>query len=571
MEVHLVETFQEAETFMSWLGERRPILAMDTETGGLDWWKDELRLVQFGDSECGWAIPFHLWGGLALDAIRTYDGPITFHNAKFDVRYLNTNGAELSYGKVHDTRVMAVLLEPDKRSGLKDLGVRLLGADADEWESALNKAKAQGKWNWATVPTTLPEYWQYACMDTILTARLYELLNPRITGRLREVYELEIAVENIIDDMERRGIHIDIPYCKYQFESMTDASQALSAWCEKEYGFGVGSNAKVAAQLQKDGVLLTKMTPGGGWSVDESVLKTIDHPLAIAVIKSRKANRYASAYFGNYITMSDEGFLHPDVNILGARTGRMSISRPALQQIPRDALLRNAFIPRDGNALVSVDYDQIEMRLFTHFCKDPGLIAAFQEGDFFLNAASLIHHTPITDKKDPRRQLTKNASYAKIYGAGPNKFAETAEVPIEDATMFLMEYDAAFPGVHTFQQAIINLAKGRIIEEGSAFVNTPLGRREPANEDDLYKLVNYLVQGTAADVFKQSLVQLDRMGLTENFVLPVHDELVFDVPLSEAEEFGRTVKAAMERTDFTVPLTCGMDILERWGNKYEYE
>jgi DNA polymerase-1 len=569
MNVNLVETFEEAETFMSWLGERRPVLACDTETGGLDWWRDELRMVQFGDFETGWSIPFHLWGGLALNAIKQYTGPITFHNAKFDVRYLNTNGANLSYTNVHDTRVMACLIDPAARSGLKDLATRWLGANSDDWESALKRTMALGKWTWATVPVTSPEYWQYAAMDTILTARLHQKLKPMITGRLEEIYELEIAVEGIIDRMERKGVHIDLPYCKARAEELAQTVEAIADWCVTKYGFGPGSNKKVADALIADGIHLEKETAGGSYSVDETVLTNIDHPLAMYVLKSRKAAKYGNAYFSNYIDLADGDLLHPDVNTLGARTGRMSISRPALQQIPREKLLRDAFIPSAGNRLVSVDYDQIEMRLFAHFCQDPELIQAFkEEGDFFLNAASSIHGTRITDKKDDRRQLTKNASYAIVYGAGCSRFAQTAGVSYDQASSFMANYNRTFPGVEVFQKQLIALARQRGIDEGHAYITTPNGRRQPAEDDALFKLVNYLVQGTAADIFKQSLVKLDDMGITEYFVLPVHDEVVFDVPEADAVAIGTEISATMERNDFTVPLTCGVDILDRWGDKY---
>src|ERR1035441_7891638 len=224
MHVNLIESFAEAEAFMHWLSERRPVLAMDTETEGLEFWHDKLRLVQFGDHDTGWAIPFHLWGGLALDAIERYGSEITFHNAKFDVRYLTINGANLHYDRVHDTRVMAHILEPNVPTHLKGLGVRHLGANSDEWQIALDKAKRLGGWDWATVPVTLPEYWQYAAMDCILTARLHELLYPLLTGDLKALYELEIAVEQITDEQERRGIRVDIPYSIEQRDIMLDAA-----------------------------------------------------------------------------------------------------------------------------------------------------------------------------------------------------------------------------------------------------------------------------------------------------------------------------------------------------------
>jgi DNA polymerase-1 len=580
MNVNLVETFDEAEQFMHWLSERRPILACDTETGGLEFWKDELRLVQFGDHDTGWAIPFHMWGGLALDAIASYEAEITFHNAKFDVRYLGVNGANLRYDRVHDTRVMAHLLEPSKPTHLKTVGVRLLGANSDEWESALGRAFATGKWSWATVPVTLPEYWQYACMDTILTARLHELLYPQLTGKLKELYEMEIAIEQIIDEQERRGIRVDIPYAIEQRDIFLHAAEEIEQWCIQTYGFGTGSHSKVAAQLQADGIVLTKHPKdSAAWSVDESVLKPLQdqHDLAKYVLKARKATKYGNAYFGNYIDMADNGRLHCDVNTLGARTGRMSVSRPALQQIPREALLRDAFIPSEGNRLVSVDYDQIEMRLLAHYSQDPAIIAAFREpGDFFMNSVNRMYHLHETDKKfkrpqdkEPLRNKVKTLGYGLIYGEGAKTFAEKAEITLEEAHTMTAEYHAEFTGVKPFMTAISDLGKRRLVDEHDAYLTTPLGRREVADDDRIYALVNYLIQGSAADIFKQALIKLDNLGLLDRFVLPVHDEVLFDVPLGEAEDLGHEVAVAMERTDFTIPLTGGMEVLEKWGTKYQ--
>lgn len=571
MNVNLVESYREATDFLHWLGERRPILAIDTETGGLDWWRDDLRLVQFGDGETSYALPFHLWGGIALEAISDYVGPIVMHNAKFDTRYLEVNGAQFQAPAIEDTRIMAHLVDPSKPTHLKGLADDWLGANSSQWQADLKKAMTVNRWTWATVPTTLPAYWEYACVDTILTARLYAKLAPRLTGRLIEVYELEIAVQQIIDKMERKGVMLDRDYCRQQRHVLDLYIEQAEKYCVETYGFTTSKNASVVAQLQRDGVVLTKQTAGGNtWSVDESVLSQLTHPLAQLVLGVRKAGKYANAYFGNYLDMADGDLLHPDVNTLGARTGRMSISRPALQQIPRAALLRNAFVPREGNRLVSVDYDQIEMRLFTHYCQDAGLIKAFgRDGDFFLNAASYIYNTRIEDKKDPRRQLTKNASYAKIYGAGPRKFAITAGVTEPEARAFLGSYDAAFPGVSAFQKNLDSLAKQRLLDEGSAYVNTPLGRREPCEDGDTYKLVNYLVQGAAADVYKQALVELDKYGMTQYLVLPVHDEGVFDVPLRDSEEAGILIAGIMRREDFTVPLTTSAEVLERWGDKYD--
>ena len=574
--LNMVDTWEEAESFMTWLSERRPFMACDTETGGFDWWRDELRMVQFGDCFTGWSIPFERggWGGLVKDVLRRYSGDLVFHNMKFDLKYLETNGCTVAHDRLQDTRSMAHILYPNKRTGLKELAAQYVDGGAENGQTDLKRGMTVNKWSWATVPVDFGPYWIYAALDPVLTARLYERFNHQITGDLRNVYELEIACQIILDEMERRGARIDVPYCAEKQSELVVAADVITQWCVDTYGFGPGSNAQVASQLNHDGIILTKRTPGGAWSVDDDVLSDvgITHPLAKAVLDVRKARKMANSYFGNYIEYADGDMLHCDVNPLGAATGRMSVSRPALQQIPRTKLLRDPFIPREGNKLISVDFDQMEMRLLTHFSGDQGLLNAFQQdGDFFTNTARLIYGDPTIEKSDFRRQLTKNASYAKAYGSGVEKFALTAGIPVDQAQPFIATYDATFPGVRGLQQSVDMLARNAHASEGVAYVTTPLGRREAVDYLDwTYKLTNYLIQGTAADIFKQTLVDLDRAGLADRLILPVHDEALFDVPAEDAEEFAtEAVKVFQARGDWAVQLTSGSDILDRWGDKYK--
>jgi DNA polymerase-1 len=569
--LNIVETWDEAQLFMSWLGERRPIMACDTETGGLEWWREPIRLVQFGDAHTGWVVPWDQWGGLAKDALRRYTDELVFHNLKFDMHFLERNGCELRRDRLHDTRSMAHILDPVNSTGLKQLGMRFIDSSADAGQQALKKGMRENGWTWGTVPVDFPPYWIYSALDPVLTCRLYELFKPQLTARLLDVYELEVATDILLCDMEVRGARVDVPYCQEKQIELLAFAEEARRWCTANYGFGPGSNKAVAAQLQADGVTLSARTDSGAWSVAEAVLKGIDHPLAQLVLNVRKTEKYANSYFGNYIGMADGDILHPDVNPLGARTGRMSVSRPALQQIPRSKLLRDPFIPRDGNRLLSVDFDQVEMRLLAHFSGDEGLAASFDEdGDFFTNMGRRLFDEPTFDSHDPRRSgLVKPAAYAKVYGSGVATFAATAGIPEDTAQAFMSTFDTTFPGIRVFMKAVEQLARTREADEGVAYVCTPLGRRLPADADRLYSLVNYLIQGTAADIFKQTLINLDRRGLAEYLVLPVHDEAVFDVPAELVDELAVDVVDTFTRTDWRVPLTAGADIVDRWGEKYE--
>lgn len=577
-QLNLVETWDEAESFMRWLGERHGTLACDTETGGLEFWREPLRLVQFGDPVTGWAIPWQTWGGLAKEALRLYRGDLVFHNMKFDCHFLEDNGCDVGRFRVHDTRTVAHLLDARSGTGLKPLAVRYVDPAADAGQSDLKKGMALNKWDWRTVPTTFEPYWAYSALDPVLTARLWELLRPQLNADQVSLYELEVACQFVLLDMECRGARVDVEYCERARSQLLDSAAAMRAWCAETYGFEPGQNKKVASQFQRENIVLKVKTDSGAWSLKKEVLEgLLPHPLAKCVLGTRKTEHYGKAYFGNYIKFADaDGILHPDVNPLGAKTGRQGVSRPALQQVPRTKLLRDPFIPRDGHRLVTVDFDQIEFRLLSHFANDPGLAEAFAEADaggadFFTLMARGIYGDTSIEKGDPRRQVTKNAAYAKGYGAGVAKFALTAGVPEAEAAAFLAALDARYPGIRDLQRRVDVTAKRRYAEEGMTYVTTPMGRRQVVDPGKEYKLTNYLVQGTAADVFKATLIELDRAGLADRLVLPVHDECVFDVPAEEADDFAVEVQRVFAERGkmFSVPLTAGSDVLERWGDKYE--
>lgn len=570
-ELHLVESFDEAEAFMSWLGERRDALAVDTETGGLQWWKDGLRLVQFGDKGAGWAVPFNDWGGLVKEAFKRYDGTIVMHNAKFDTRFLERNGVAVARKNIDDTRIMAHLLNPLQPTGLKPLGVRHIDSTFGSGQEDLKRQMAKYRWTWATVPVDLPDYWVYSALDTVITAHLYDKFSTEVASNFRGVYELEMATTWVLMDMETRGARIDVEYCERKFDELTKYVDEMASWIDKEYGCGT-SDRSIAAQLLKDGVRLSKKTATGQWCMDKEVLSEIDHPLANATLDRKAAQKIANTYFKNFLNNRDGDIVHPDVNSLGARTGRMSVKNPAVQTLPRGNIVREAFIAREDHKLVDQDYSQIEQRLLAHFANDKGMIDAFAEADspngedFFTSLARQIFNDASIMKSDPRRQVTKNASYAKAYGAGPETFAHTAGIPLAEAQQFLIKYDQTFPNVRRWQNEVQNIAQGRLNIEGEAYVLTDWGRRLPGDEDALYALANFQIQGTASDVLKQKLVDMDSAGLSQYLVLPVHDELLFDVPEEVLDDAAPEMLKVMEELErFKVPLTCGQEIGMTWS------
>lgn len=558
----LVETLDDALNLKRWMGERRDWLGVDTETGGLDWWREPLRMVQVGDAEHGWAIPFADWAGLVKEILGAYRGRMVFHNAKFDLHFLETNGVRLDRSLIHDSRAMAHILAPNLPSGLKPTSERLIHPAAGSGQSELKLAMMKGKWSWRTVPIDLPQYWVYAALDPVLTARLAERLYPKIQASYQRVYDTEVAVAITLTDMERRGIKIDRELCETASDSLKLYVAQMDQWYLGNFGIkNPSSDREMIKFFQSQGHIFTKTTAKGNVSLDADALAEINHPAAEHLPAYRNALKFRSTYYEDFLDFADGDILHGSINPLGARTGRMSASRPNLQNVPRTKV-RNAFLARPGHKLLLADFDQIELRLMAHYAREEGMLDAVRQGeDLHTFIGRMIYGRDINKEE---RQITKAANFAKIYGAGAAKFGQTAGISTEEAKRFMTTYDSRFPGVRRFMNEMTARVK-----RGEEIVTPFLGRKQVAEADQAYKIVNYFVQGTAADVLKTKLVELSMTDSEQWMLIPIHDEIAFDVPEEYVEDVKQEVMTVMEdHTSFEIPLTVGGDVVTRWGAKY---
>jgi DNA polymerase I len=577
VELHRIDSLDEALAFKRWLGERRPILAIDTETSGLKPWKDHVRLIQFGDRMQGWTIRWDRWAGVALEVFKDYSGEYVGHNMKFDLQMIERwCGVTIPWSRVHDTAIMARLIDPTGPRGLKSIAPMLIDRKAAVGEAMLEKAMTEHGWTWATIPYEVPVYSVYAAMDTVLTARLWEIMYPRTKQTCPLAYDLERAFTAAVMRMEQRGSLIDRPYAEETAESFDRYVDEAGQWCRTNYGVEPGSNQKVIDRMQQDGVEFRKRTRGGALSLDAEVLESITHPLAQVVLQRRKVQKIASTYLRNFLLMgADDNIVRPIMDTQGAATGRMSME--LLQTLPRRSetnplaiTVRNCIRAREGNVLMMCDFDQIEMRVLAHLASDAGLAQAFTEGDFFANVARQIFGDPTIVKGDERRQRTKNAMYAKAYGAGLEKFALTAGATIEQAQTVWQGIDQQFPGIKSLQRQVEQVATERADREGRPYVLSPLTRQPyyPKDDDRAYALVNYLIQGTAASVLKMKTVELALAGVGDYLTLLVHDEVIGDVPVEHAHEVAQIMQQTMnDSTLFTVPITAAVELGYRWGEK----
>jgi DNA polymerase-1 len=598
VQLHLVNSVEEAEKFLRWLGERRPhnALAVDLETGegpnggkkdALSPWHGEIRLVQVGDGEQGWAIPWKNWSGVFYQGMKQFDGLIICHNIAFEAKWFSVKSEwEIPWVRAHDTMIMARIIDPLGAAGLKPLSAKYIDPYAAQLQEQLDIGMAKNGWTWGTVPIDYEPYWAYGALDTILTTRLWEMFYAQCgpDGPYYKAYELEMAVRKIATRMEVNGARVDLEYSKNKYEELIDYTERTKLWFYNTYNSSMTSNQQLVRTFESLGAEIESTTPSGQKSASkEEILRLsiegnteVKH-LADVVLQQRKADKLASTYFSNFMEKNVNGFLHPSINTLAARTSRMSITEPALQTLPKgDDVVRRAFLPRDNDhVIITSDLDQVEFRMFASLSGDENLISLFNRADAegsdpFTEIGRQVYQDPTMQKSDKRRGLIKGVVYGRLYGAGVAKQALTAGVPKENMQAVSDSFDVNYPGMALFQRQINDVGQRRFRSEGQGYVYTWTGRRIPCDDDRTYTLVNYLIQGGAAEIFKSNLVKLDQADLTDYLIVPVHDEIVLQAPRKDAKEVKQLVKECMTTTEgWAVPLTADADgPLENWGEKY---
>lgn len=580
-----VANFDHVQDFFSWLGNRREFLGVDVETTGLVVGHDRIRLAQFGDTEVGWAFDYDEWKGAVRDAIERYDRPIVAHNLLFDSKMLKHDGIVIPQHLAHDSMVMCHLADPKGYAGLKLAAGRYIDKRAQAGEKLLKMAMAQGGWTWETIPTHVPAYWQYSAFDTCLSAFLAEHHWPDVK---QGPYETELAAIHCLRDAELAGLRVDEGYRLL-------AEQRLAA--ERDfYGAQLamdnpGSNLQVIEYLHSLGAhweVYNEET--GQLSTDKFVLEWLASDAgggfaqAQVLADWRKTDRLLNSYVrkfaeygqginskGKAVGLAVDGYLHPSTRPVAARTGRMSVTDPPLQTLPRGRVVRDAIIPRDGHVFVMADFAGMELRVLASFAQEQQMLAAFNRGEDLHDFTAKNLYGPDFTKQ--QRTLCKNGGFANIYGAGVNKFAATAKVTVEEAQAFRTMYDQMFPGIKQFSEAVV----GHVIQsaggkrKGFGHVILTDGRWLPVEADEAYKGVNYRIQGSCAIALKQKIRELDHAGLGPFFRLAVHDELLYECPIEDASAVRQVIAAVMpDKTSFPgVTLEIETDVVARWGAHYD--
>lgn len=588
--LHFVTCIDDVLAMKSWLGERRDVLGLDTETTGLDPHVPgaNLRLIQLGDHRTGWAVPWDRWGGAAIELMDAWEGEFTLHNAAFDAKWLEIHaGWKMPWHRTHDTMIMGQIDNPGGRNDLKHLSTLHVDPRADAGQKELKAIMKKNNWGWDNIPLETPEFWLYSALDPILAAHLWTHL--RVDLKYPATYDLEMAVRRICTEMEMRGMRIDVDYSKQKLDELKGQVDNAKSWAQDNWGFSITSNAQLAdfyaKELNAEFEVFSAGT--GAPSVNKAQMALFEHSedqmvkdVTRFILQMRNAEKMSNSYFKNFVEMNHDGIVYPSIMTMGARTGRMSVRSPALQTLPsKDSLIRTAFIPtNEDEVIISCDFSQIELRLMAHFSHDEKLQAAFHDADrtgedFFTNMGKEVYNDPEFSKEDPRRKLVKSMIYGLLYGAGTQKMADTAGIPFEEMDEVVKSVHKAYPGIYRFMKDTEALGDKRQKEEGQGYIVTGTGRKIPCDRNKSYTLVNFTLQSNAAEIMKQALVKLDAAGYGPYMVMVIHDEVVFSMPREMVGRALPEIQSLMSVMDgsYAVDLPAEPEgPYENWGIKYEH-
>ena len=592
--ISMPETDTDAATFLAWLAATPGIIALDTETTGLDIFSPgyACRLVQFGSATEAYVLRVDRFADTIRRALA---GPRQFvcHNAPFDLLVLDRVGlAALSDlgARTFDTYILGHLLDPRLEAeggtglGLKALSAIYVDADAPDTSKGLHEVfrrdyKATIATGWALIDIDHPTYVLYAGLDVILTSRLLVELGVLIKGAgLSALAHFEHRVQRITTALQHRGLRLDVPYCE-QLSASLATDQSDYAAIAATYGVdNTNSTKQVTAGLLGTGECLTDTTPSGALAVGKEVLLPLadldkqwerigardPNPLADAILRSKRAGKWRETYAQAFLRGRDaDDRIHPSIRSLAARTARMSISNPPLQQLPSsDWTIRRAIIAEPGNVIGSCDYQAVELRVLAALADVKEMKRAIVAGeDLHSFTARLIYGDAFTPY---HRKVAKGVGLGKVYGGGAATLSKQTGAPLEMVREAVARYDEVYPEVRAY---------GRRLQRQSGFgrieVVTPFGRHLPMDRDRTYAGTNYVCQSSARDLLAEALVRVDAAGMTGHLLLPIHDEFLFEAPAAQAPEVARTLAALMSTEWLGVPIDTDFEVGARsWGSLY---
>ena len=508
-------------------------------------------------------------------------------NIKYDMRIMARHNVTIA--PIDDSMLLSYVLD----GGLHGHGMDELSLlHFDHKPIPFKEVAGTGKNQVTFDHVPLAEARDYAAEDADITLRLHQLLKPRLVREhMVTLYErLERPLAPVLARMEMAGIKVD----RAALARLSEDFAARIAVFETEIYKLAGRPFTIGSPKQLGEILFDEMAIAGGkkgksgaYTTGANILEGLaaqGHDLPARVLEWRQLSKLKSTYTDallGHINPETER-VHTSYSMTGASTGRLSSNDPNLQNIPvrteEGRNIRRAFVAEKGHTLLSADYSQIELRILAHIAGVDTLKEAFLKGvDIHALTASQVFDTPI-DGMDPMvRRSAKAINFGIIYGISPFGLARQLGVAQGEAKAYIEAYFARYPGIKSYMEDTKQEA------HANGFVTTLFGRRihlPGINEKNAAHrgfseraAINAPIQGTAADIIKRAMIVMEDAlaaeGLKARMLLQVHDELIFEVPLEEAEATAAAVRRVMESAaHLDVPLTVDTGTADNWAEAH---
>jgi len=504
---------------------------------------------------------------------------VVAHNSKYDYKVSRGWGIDRWQCKIWDTMVAAWVIDPERGGYSLD---SLAGFYFGVIPIAYNDIVPKGK-TFDAVP--LETACRYSAEDADFCLRLKHCLEGKLGDADALFKNLEMPLLPILAEMEGEGIRIEKDILKNYGEELGKELESIQAKTYKLVGheFNLSSTQQLQKVLFEERKLKPDKKTKTGYSTDVAVLEVLarEDEVPALILRHRTLSKLKSTYVDSLPVLADKyDRLHTNFVQTGTATGRLSSREPNLQNIPiRDEegrRIREAFIARPGWVLISADYSQIELVVLAHLSGDKNLLSSFLEGkDVHARTASLIFGMEEKDIQSEQRRIAKTINFGVMYGMSAFRLANELNITRTEAAAFIEAYFKTYAGVRDFIETLI--AK----TEKTGYASTILGRRRfiPAinsrNKTEKAAAervaVNTPIQGSAADIVKTAMLNLDKALTAANspakLLLQVHDELILECPKEKAKETAELVRREMENAvKLKIPLRVSVETGKSWGD-----
>ena len=505
-------------------------------------------------------------------------------NIKYDLEVLANYGIALK-APLFDTMLAHYLVQPELRHNMDYLAEIYLDYKTIHIDELIG-AKGRGQKNMADLPPA--DVCDYACEDADVTLRLMEPLKKELEANaLTSVFEeIEMPLVPVLAQMERDGVRLDTDILAETGKLFNKRLQTLEEEIYKDAGhpFTITSPKQVGTVLFEELRLndRARKSKTGQYSTGEEVLEKLrdKHPIVGKILAFRALKKLIGTYIEALPKLINPktGHIHTSFNQAVTATGRLSSSKPNLQNIPvrgdDGREVRKAFVAEEGCRFFSADYSQIELRIMAHLSGDRHLIQDFRDGrDIHAATAARIFKKPLEEITRDERRKAKTANFGIIYGISAFGLAERMEVSRQEAKELIDNYFLTYPAVREYMDKSVEAAR----EKG--YIETLFGRRrylpDITSRNAVVRgyaernAINAPIQGTAADIIKIAMVRVARRfkeeGIRSKMILQVHDELNFSVLPEEEERVRDIVITEMEQAcTLSVPLIADCGIGDNW-------